>query len=75
MSRHCRAPVCGYQDSLSLLFTISFYSDCRYTCHTKCLSEVELDCPKAPSAVKSLEELTKETLEILVSERDLYGLA
>lgn len=43
---------------------------CRYTCHAKCVTVVDLDCPKAPSAEKSREELTKETLEILSDVTD-----
>ena len=41
--------------------------DCRYTCHAKCVTVVDLECPKAPTAEKSREELTKETLDIIVS--------
>ncbi|XP_066919159.1 ras association domain-containing protein 1-like isoform X2 [Clytia hemisphaerica] len=38
---------------------------CRYTCHAKCVTLVDLECPKKPTTEKSREELTKETLEIL----------
>jgi len=42
---------------------------CRYTCHSKCISYINLECPKAKTVEKSREDLTRETLEIL-SETD-----
>lgn len=42
---------------------------CRHTCHYRCHLDIDIDCPKAPVKEKSLEDLTKETLEIL-SEKD-----
>ena len=44
------------------------FTDCKYTCHYRCHLDINLDCPKAPVKEKSIEDLTKETLDLLVSE-------
>ncbi|XP_065059171.1 ras association domain-containing protein 1-like isoform X2 [Rhopilema esculentum] len=38
---------------------------CKFTCHYRCHIEIDVHCPKAPVKEKSLEDITKETLEFL----------
>jgi len=38
---------------------------CKYTCHYHCYFDIDIYCQKAPVKEKSLEDLTKETLDIL----------